>query len=77
MLDLDYRRQGIGQQLWQKAVSFARQNEARAIMVETQNTNVPACRFYEKVGCQLVGFNEAFYNKGEIALFWAYFLSEG
>ncbi len=82
MIDLDYRGQGLGRRLWYRALEFARRAEVRAILIETQNTNVPACRFYERMGCQLVGLNEAYYtNKGqneqpniEIALFWAYLL---
>ncbi len=76
MIDLDYRRQGLGRRLWRRAVDFAREAEVRAIMLETQNTNVAACRFYARMGCHLVGLNEAYYtNDGaasEVALFWLY-----
>jgi ribosomal protein S18 acetylase RimI-like enzyme len=78
MIDLDYRRQGLGRRLWHRALNFARQAEARAIMIETQNTNVAACKFYAEMGCQLIGLNEVLYtNNGqesEVALFWAYLL---
>jgi streptothricin acetyltransferase len=78
MIDLDYRRQGLGQRLWFRCLDFARKAEVRAIMIETQNTNLAACKFYERMGCELVGINSAFYtNNGyetEVALFWAYFL---
>jgi ribosomal protein S18 acetylase RimI-like enzyme len=76
MIDLAYRRQGLGRRLWRRAVDFAREAEVRAIMLETQNTNVAACRFYARMGCHLVGLNEAYYtNDGtasEVALFWLY-----
>jgi ribosomal protein S18 acetylase RimI-like enzyme len=76
MIDLDYRGQGLGRRLWHRALDFARQSDVRAIMIETQNTNVPACRFYARMGCELVGINEVYYtNDGsatEVALFWAY-----
>jgi GNAT superfamily N-acetyltransferase len=76
MIDLAYRGQGLGRRLWHRAVDFARQAEVRAIMIETQNTNIPACKFYARMGCRLIGINELFYtNDGqntEIALFWAY-----
>jgi streptothricin acetyltransferase len=76
MIDLDYRGKGLGRRLWHRALDFARQSEVRGIMIETQNTNVAACRFYERMGCQLVGLNEMLYtNDGattEIALFWYY-----
>ncbi len=78
MIDKDYRRQGLGRRLWHRALEYARDMDVRAIMVETQNTNVGACRFYAEMGCRLVGLNEAYYsNNGieeEVALFWAYFL---
>ncbi len=76
MIDLDYRRNGLGRRLWHRVLEFARQADIRAIQIETQNTNVPACRFYERMGCQLVGVHETYYtNDGlatEVALFWSY-----
>ncbi len=76
MIDLDYRRQGLGRRLWHRALDFARQEGVRAILLETQNTTVAACRFYGRMGCELVGLNEIYYtNDGlsrEVALFWAY-----
>jgi ribosomal protein S18 acetylase RimI-like enzyme len=78
MIDLDYRRQGLGRRFWHRALNFARQAGVRAIMIETQNTNVAACKFYAEMSCRLIGLNEVFYtNDGqasEVALFWAYLL---
>jgi ribosomal protein S18 acetylase RimI-like enzyme len=44
-------------------------------MLETQNNNLPACRFYEHCGFTLSGFDRNLYkgiNKDteEIALYW-------
>lgn len=76
MIDHAYRRQGLGRRLWGEAVRFARQRGVRALTLETQNTNLAACRFYEAMGCALVGFNTLYYTnnptKGEFALFWAF-----
>ncbi len=74
MIDLDYRGQGLGRRLWHRAVDFARQCEVRAILIETQNTNVAACKFYARMGCQLCGVHESYYDDGggEAALFWIY-----
>jgi GNAT superfamily N-acetyltransferase len=47
------RRRGIGTQLFQHAVSWARERGCRQLKVETQNVNVPACRFYAGQGCEL------------------------
>jgi streptothricin acetyltransferase len=80
MIDLDFRRQGFGRRLWFRALDYARDCEARAIMIETQNTNIAACRFYAEMGCKLVGLNEAFYTNdsstSEVALFWTYLMPE-
>ena len=45
------------------------------IMLETQNNNVAACRFYESCGFHLGGFDRELYrgitpDTDETALFW-------
>lgn len=83
MIDQDFRRQGLGQRFWQLAVECANRWRVRAITLETQHTNVAACYFYLRMGCQLIGLNEALYanlppapeagrGNPEVALFWAY-----
>ncbi len=77
LLDRAYRRRGIGRRLFERAIDFAREHGARAIILETQNNNMPACRFYQAMGCDLVGLNDLYYSNqdleyGEVALFWAY-----
>jgi len=42
----DARRQGIGTALLDAAERRARERGARTLRVETQDVNVPACRFY-------------------------------
>ncbi len=49
----DYRSSGLGTQLFRKAVKIARGKNYKRLKVETQNTNVAACKFYVKQGCQL------------------------
>ncbi len=44
-------------------------------MLETQDNNVGACKFYESCGFQLKGFDTSLYKaidqvKNEIALYW-------
>jgi len=77
MLDTAIRRQGIGRQLFGLAVDWARRMGCRALIFETQTNNVPACKFYLAMGCQLEGLREAFYSnedleRGEVAIFWVY-----
>lgn len=77
MLDTSLRRQGFGRQLMEHAITWSRQRDLRAIMLETQTNNPAACRFYAQMGFQLVGLNDMFYTnddiaRNEVALFWAY-----
>jgi ribosomal protein S18 acetylase RimI-like enzyme len=47
------RQRGIGSALFCAVEAWARTKNCRELKIETQNTNVPACRFYEKQGCRL------------------------
>ncbi len=49
----DWRGQGIGAQLLQRAVEWSRERGCKQMKIETQNVNVPACRFYAAQGCRL------------------------
>lgn len=77
MLDRDVRGMGIGRRLIDHSIEWARYRRLRAVMLETQTNNVPACKFYLHMGFQLVGVNDAFYTnrdyeRDEIAIFWSY-----
>jgi len=47
------RGQGVGERLFRAAERWALAAGCRELKVETQNINVPACRFYERQGCRL------------------------
>jgi GNAT superfamily N-acetyltransferase len=47
------RCKGIGSQLFEVAKDWALSRGCRQLKVETQNINVPACRFYARMGCTL------------------------
>jgi len=49
----EVRGLGIGSELFRAAVEWSKVRSARLLKVETQNTNVPACRFYARQGCFL------------------------
>ncbi len=49
----ELRRQGTGTRLFQKAVEWAKAQKCRQLAIETQNINLPACRFYIRQGCHL------------------------
>ena len=48
-----YKHRGIGQRLFDMAVAAARETGYRQMIIECQNNNVPACRFYRKQGAVL------------------------
>ncbi len=68
----DLRGQGVGRQLFSHALAWARERQCRQVMVETQNVNVPACRFYARQGCELGAINRYAYGDApdEIQLLW-------
>jgi len=49
----DFREAGLGTKLFEASANWARQNECTELKIETQNINVPACRFYARQGCKL------------------------
>lgn len=57
----DLRRCGIGTRLFREAADWSRRRKCRLLKVETQNVNVPACRFYASQGCQLGEINRYAY----------------
>jgi GNAT superfamily N-acetyltransferase len=50
-VDPAYR--GAGIPLIRHAADWSRKHGCRQMKVETQNVNVPACRFYQRMGCRL------------------------
>lgn len=77
MLDVSARRQGVGRALFGRAIGWARARGYRALVLETQTNNVPACKFYARLGCRLDGLRETYYGnddptRHEVAIFWTY-----
>ena len=68
----DRRRQGAGALLFRRAVEWARGKECTRLKIETQNVNVPACRFYAGRGCYLGGIHPGVYEEypHEVQLLW-------
>lgn len=70
----DYRGQGIGRALMLRVVEQAIEGKFRMVALETQNTNVPAIRFYRKMGFSLDALDLSLYTNhdvenGEVAFF--------
>ena len=58
----DYQHRGYGTRLFEKAIEWSKSERYKQLCVETQNINVPACRFYLKQGCTLGGVNRYAYR---------------
>jgi len=67
-----YRGMGIGSALFEHAAGWSRERNCRYMKVETQNINVPACRFYAKQGCYLGAIDMHAYPdfEDEVCLMW-------
>ncbi|NLX43836.1 MAG: GNAT family N-acetyltransferase [Chloroflexi bacterium] len=75
-----WRRQGVARALFACAVQWAQEQGLAGLAVETQNTNVAACRFYQSMGMELQGFDKALYRgldstSAETALFYYLFFN--
>lgn len=74
IVDTEYRGKGIGQALMHRAIEWTKQQGFPGLTLETQDNNVPACKFYEKCGFVLGGFDLFAFrnlaNASEIALYW-------
>jgi ribosomal protein S18 acetylase RimI-like enzyme len=50
----DARRRGVGTAMLEHCAAWARVQGFTYLDIETQNVNVPACRFYAKQGCEMI-----------------------
>ncbi len=70
-----WRKQGIGTALFRHAAAWSTRRSCRQMKIETQNINVPACKFYARMGCELgdirrFGYVETPQTADEIQLNW-------
>ena len=67
-----HRGHGVGTALFEAAIAWAAGRGARRLEIETQNVNVPACRFYAKQGCVLGAIHRFAYPglPAEVQLLW-------
>ncbi len=66
------RGRGVGEALFRAAEAWARARGCVELKVETQNVNVPACRFYARQGCTLAAARRGRYPglPDEVQLLW-------
>jgi ribosomal protein S18 acetylase RimI-like enzyme len=77
LIDRGYRRRGLGRELMNRAIAWAREQGLRGIVLEAQTNNMAACRFYQAMGFKLCGLDDHFYSNDdigvkEVAIFWWY-----
>ena len=71
----EFRGKGVGTALYERAAQLAKENGCTQMSVETQNVNVPACKFYRKRGCTLGEISRFQYamhdfQQDEVMLVW-------
>jgi ribosomal protein S18 acetylase RimI-like enzyme len=66
------RGRGVGFALFRAVEAWAEARGCRQVKIETQNINVPACRFYARQGCVLGAINRFAYpeHPDEVQLLW-------
>ncbi|EJQ50601.1 hypothetical protein IEQ_02475 [Bacillus cereus BAG6X1-2] len=74
-VEKECRGLGIGSRLIEKAKQWAKDGNMPGIMLETQNNNVTACKFYEKCEFVIGGFDFLVYKginekNDEVAIYW-------
>lgn len=62
-----HQRRGIGRRLMEVLKLQARESGLRALVCETQNTNVNAIRFYRSVGFTVDGIDVSYYTNDDMA----------
>jgi GNAT superfamily N-acetyltransferase len=68
----DARGKGIGSALFDAVERWAMSKDCLELKIETQNTNVAACKFYQRKGCALSAVNRGAYPglPDEVQLLW-------
>jgi GNAT superfamily N-acetyltransferase len=72
------RGRGVGFGLFRAVEAWATARGCKQLKIETQNINVPACRFYARQGCVLGAINRFAYRElpEEVQLLWYKTLSQ-
>ena len=66
-----FRRKGIGTQLMQAALDWARQKKLRVALLSTSTKAYPAISFFQKHGFGYCGYNDQLYPNRDIAMLFA------
>jgi ribosomal protein S18 acetylase RimI-like enzyme len=68
-VDADYKRRGIGRRLMDELAHRATKAGLRIMVAETQNTNVPAIRFYRAAGFEIDAIDLSYYPNHDVTDF--------
>jgi ribosomal protein S18 acetylase RimI-like enzyme len=71
VVDLRYRRQGIGSKLVSAVKEWARPREIVKLFLEMQSKNYPGIRLAQKCGFAFAGFSDMYYPDQDIVLLFA------
>ena len=73
----EHRQLGAGKALLEAAASWARAEGCNALLIETQDTNVAACRLYLSVGCRVRELGQPVYKEHseDVLIVWRLGLS--
>lgn len=71
-VSLSHRGRGVGKALLDAAVAWVREQGCQALLIETQDTNVAACRLYSSVGCTVASIQPGAYETypDELLVVW-------
>ncbi|GIK58543.1 MAG: GNAT family N-acetyltransferase [Chloroflexi bacterium] len=61
-----YRGEGWGRLLMTRLIAQAQTARLRTITCETQNTNIPAIRFYRRMGFRVEGIDISYYSNDDL-----------
>ncbi len=67
-----FRGKGVGASLFKATEKWSAERGCRQLKIETQNTNLSACKFYLRQGCTLGAINRLAYpnQPDEVQLLW-------
>lgn len=68
-IDMEYRQRGLGRQLMDHLEKIGKENGCRVMVCETQNTNVPAIRFYRNIGFEVGAVDLSYYTNNDLTEF--------
>ena len=71
VVDMNYRRKGVGSTLLNAAQDWATSRAHRRMIIELQSKNLPAIRLAQKFGYEFCGYNDHYYLNQDVALFFS------